>query len=764
MEVHSALRSSVQSSNRAMLHSAPQTPDDQMVPNTVQPVRPRPPPALTLTQRDLLRFRLIGPRSHAILMDALKPAWNNTCCADSGCSSGGSSAESEDDVGLMGKEDSSSSSSSSQLPHSKAWWLGKEVEPCLREHAKTLSTLYQAVKSAPDPASFSRGCVIGLCVEDPRLYTPSKKTYMVASSSEPEKNKEQPFTNSNFAAVSAPLTSPSFCCSSSSFPCFPASLPPSLPPELAYSPIWDPATCSVVSESKIPDHLLNKKRSKKLVRSSSSRLRLGKASPRVPVLLIQQFSGSGRGARGGQLGVGWDLVLPAEWGMAFWVALYYRGARVCCAEELSSCSVESRVLHFPQDFPDTGAGHAHRSALREAAEEEYRKRPPQNRLDLGRLLVPAAFYIPWEELVRCWRHRIAPVRAVVAAASGFETSEEEEEEDVDDDDGDDSYGDSIPCKRLKLESDGEVSAGDAWLGEDSCFGVEKEEECSMAEVEEVEEGGFYVLRSREDLASLKLFAETVLATPTSATVAGDNDLAKTDNALQTATFGFGIDSILAKHSNAALVAVVVEIHRAGCIGSMDSLSLPSPLDFQSLLAADANAGSESFSGPEERVNGHGLTVVGNEGIVVGVSALAKRQIKDLKRGKKKSMCVRVRERRKRRERRREEREKKERRERREREEEEREREREEEQAITITLPFMQMVLLRRVISGCFLSGHLGKPSATSPLPTTCLPLRSALGLGLWPCLLSWRPSNAALWLAFRTCWLWPGANPPNTTL
>ena len=53
------------------------------------------------------------------------------------------------------------------------------------------------------------------------------------------------------------------------------------------------------------------------------------------------------------MGTGWDLILPANWGMAFWLALVYNGARVgglreermlrfeCCLPEGNLLNVDS---------------------------------------------------------------------------------------------------------------------------------------------------------------------------------------------------------------------------------------------------------------------------------------------------------------------------------------------------------------------------------------------------------------------------------------
>lgn len=357
-------------------------------------------PALNVTSRDLVRFRLIGPRSHALLMETLKPVWSDEQGSNSGCTTFESGI------------DKSSENGESEEPTQK-WWLGEEVQPHLTRNAEVLAAHYPAIKSADNPAHFSRGAVIGMCVQDPRLFTPSKKTDMV-SSYYPKKRRPHESQMKeiaipahadicNVGGVAKPSPDVGLAGPSSPFsPSLPGpSLPDILPPEVAYSSIWDPAVCDIVKRSRIPDHLLGRKRSEEFVRCSS--LNLGDSAPHIPVLLIQQ---SPQGCPGDvSLATGWDLVLPPEYGMAFWVSLIYRGARVCGLNELSKCSVESRLLHFPQDFPDTFVGRQHNSDQRKCLEEEYLRKPPNKRINYGKFLVPTPFHIVWEDCVRQWSVR-----------------------------------------------------------------------------------------------------------------------------------------------------------------------------------------------------------------------------------------------------------------------------------------------------------------------------------------------------------------------
>ena len=627
---------------------------------------------VSVTHRNLVRFHLVGPRSHALLMETLKPV-------DNGCGTGQDVFPHEDYCSkgaygsLVSCDDPNHTldmTESLTLQPAEKWWLGDQVRPQMAAHADTFAAEYPAIKFASDPSQFSRGTVVGMCVQDPRFFTPSKKTDMVSSYYPKKKSiftgSELPDADSSGLATPVPDTGS---------PSFPSPLGV-LPSKLAYSPIWNEAICKAVSKSKIPDHLLNQKRSEKLVKCSS--LNLADAAPQIPVLLIQQSPGcigtghGGVGGGGNSLGTGWDLVLPPEWGMAFWVSLIYRGARACGLTELRRCSLESHLLHFPQDFPDTHAGQRHSSKQRRELENQYLKRPPNDRLNYGKLLVATPFHIAWEDLVRRWAnvdvcesHPDAGAKSHPDAGSNLDAKCDSHPssfalpvlsaaEDI---------VEASPCKKMKVESDesvdsalggaeSEVSSLSCDVGDfmesKSLPGEEMQErKCgiasSLVEVQELcrrdaimecrtspnlyHNKEFYVLRSKEDLASLRSFVASILS-----------DSAKkaciaTAGGLRASMHNFDIDTLLESHSG-ALVAVEVEIHRSGTVNNFDSLSLPSLSDVQSVLDTGR---SHPFSGPTEVVNKRGLTVVGKEGVTVGVSTLKREKLRELKKqGKKKN--------------------------------------------------------------------------------------------------------------------------------
>lgn len=140
---------------------------------------------------------------------------------------------------------------------------------------------------------------------------------------------------------------------------------------------------------------------------------LGRQESRIPVLLVQnpghqsscrQHStrGQGGGEAGLDFGSGWDLILPAGWSMAFWIALIYRGAKAVGLREQRSLAFEAGELTFPDCSPDTPSSAEINSTRAAELRSAYFRRPPAKRCNYDKMGVPTPFHCPWMELVREW--------------------------------------------------------------------------------------------------------------------------------------------------------------------------------------------------------------------------------------------------------------------------------------------------------------------------------------------------------------------------
>ena len=697
---------------------------------------------VTSLRDEFVRFRLVGPRSHAVLMEMLKPITegNDTTTfvrsdAQTLANETLETSETSDDGTL-----SFSKPDLSRIPSPVPWWRDKDE--ALATHNKRLQRTVEDLRSGTEPGEFPKGTVVGMVVQDPRLFTPSKKTDMVSEfyprrkvdwwseeggrgggrdrgggecgnggegeekegtgeeeelnkkaevaeemevleeedegieirveENAPEereedeletKQKKQSFqddppneTDDTLILAERSIKQPKLEVATS---------PDESLPNLSYSPLWCPRVREIVSKSKIPEHILNEVRSNVLVHTT--RLCLGDKSPRIPVMLVRQdyssahihgvlqLGGEGFSPRGYKNGVrksvvtssvaGWDLVLPREWGMGFWVSLVYRGARACGRTELRKCHLETGVPFFPGDYPDTGAGRKEAEKKEREAEVKYRRHPPDKRRNFGKLSIQHPFRSPWDELVDEWKKKIGCVLSGAEASSEVSDSERcvvehsvsGEGEKV----GGGEEGETIVAA-LGNEMEGEGEGGKGENGESEEEGVASEPpakrprvangDCSDIIVKPLtpfpDGSHFYVLRSKSALLSLSSFFHCLSSARLASHSGTASNLSQAANSI-TPSFDslvkdFEIDKLLEEHRN-ALIGVTFEMLHRGNATSNDTISVPTLSDLQNLTDS-----GENFNGPEERLSSRGLMVVEGDVVCVGVSGLSRSKMAEVR--------------------------------------------------------------------------------------------------------------------------------------
>ena len=533
---------------------------------------------------DLVRFRLIGPRSHALLMETLKPVF-------------GTDSEQAD----VGMTPDSMEVDPPTIPDAPCWWKGA-THSFFEQHLHLLSESHHSIKSAPNPAQFQKGSVLSLTVFDPRLSTPSHKLDMVSqyypfrknSSYQAHHTKEEKFKDA--ASASCKMESEESPLSSMS----------SLPTGLAYSPLWNAYIRAIVSTSKPETHVINHLRSRELIRSS--KLDLGQKAVKIPVLLIQQTLGpasrrtSGRWSllRDGAVACGWDIILPANWGKEFWISLTYHGARACGLKELQKCSQELQAQHFPDDFPDTPSGQAHYEEEKEKLIKNYTHSPPDKRRNYGKFLIGSPFEYPWRELVVEWSQESRIDRFCVLSRS---------------------------TKRIKLE-DQELEEGfdcdfvsEGGMARKRALKDDKDDVCLSIDPLL---SSYYVLRSTEALTALNQFVDHLFHQKQ--LKCKRDDLPLLQYTFKLALREFSIDEYLTKNRS-ALIGVRVQTYQRGTLSSHNIISIPTISDFALFISPRH---SRPHSGPRQDQNPKGLTIVEGNSLTIGVSSLSKKQISEVK--------------------------------------------------------------------------------------------------------------------------------------
>ncbi|XP_064606421.1 ribonucleases P/MRP protein subunit POP1-like [Liolophura sinensis] len=299
----------------------------------------------------LVRFRLWGPLSQSVLSDLFKEPVVKT---DPNCS--------------------------------EYWWKKYYEEHQVEVHQHQWRT-WNSLKMCQSPSEVPPHCVVGLTVRDPRIFLPPKKTK--ATQETDDERLKDPF-NENKGSIEASV----------------------LPPCSALSPLWDEDIRKSTGQ-KLTEHEVNKRRSDHPI--NGNLLQLGDEESRIPVIIIQRPGEQGRqpsqmnkGALQNQgsvcvgFGNGWDMILPSGWGMAFWIALVYRGARVGGCREAESVQKEVGELYFPSDFPDTSSCKQEDESVKKELTDKHGRYPPAKRPNFVKFGVVEPFTCPWQRLVDEW--------------------------------------------------------------------------------------------------------------------------------------------------------------------------------------------------------------------------------------------------------------------------------------------------------------------------------------------------------------------------
>ncbi|XP_064624406.1 ribonucleases P/MRP protein subunit POP1-like [Lineus longissimus] len=308
---------------------------------------------------ELVRFHLTGPLSQRILADLLS-------IADVDSAAGGE-------------------------PDAK-WWEHYYSKTANYQHHDLQSGMWDLMKLARTPSDCFSNAVIALTVRDPRVLLPKKKTFFTG-----KENDRVPLSTEDALKLCRPY-----------------------PAEVSISAIWE-STIRKQTNDKISTHGLNEKRSELLVPGTD--LYLGAEESRIPVLLLQnpgttttttkQVDHSLYG-----YGSGWDLVVPAGWGMAFWLGLIFRGARASGLREFDSTSIEMRALCYPRDYPDGSPGRTWAVEHKQDLETKFCKRPPSKRPNFLKVNAQAPFHLPWGILVQFWKNHRSDIIADSTVAVG----------------------------------------------------------------------------------------------------------------------------------------------------------------------------------------------------------------------------------------------------------------------------------------------------------------------------------------------------------
>ncbi|KAJ8290957.1 hypothetical protein GJAV_G00019650 [Gymnothorax javanicus] len=297
---------------------------------------------------EIVRYRLIGPRSHFVLAETLTPAT------------------------VYEAADNQEASC--------FWWPKHCKDESNMSLHREQADLFNILKGLYSAGEVPAGSVLGLTVDDPRLTLPGMRTKVALDVQQLEGEADERRRALMLQGV------PEHCCQSA---------------------LWDQAVRDNVTNNKIPEQVLNRMRSELLV--PGSKLSPTPPQGRVPLLLVHQ-PGKQAGQEMASWGTGWDLLLPKGWGMAFWIPLVYRGVRIGGLREAVTHSQNKGALHFPSDFPDCPAGVRFAEEQEADLLDKYKRRPPAKRPNYIKHGSLAPFRCPWQQLAEEWEMIVREVK------------------------------------------------------------------------------------------------------------------------------------------------------------------------------------------------------------------------------------------------------------------------------------------------------------------------------------------------------------------
>uniref|UniRef100_A0A182UDJ4 Uncharacterized protein n=1 Tax=Anopheles melas TaxID=34690 RepID=A0A182UDJ4_9DIPT len=233
------------------------------------------------------------------------------------------------------------------------------------------ASYWQELKGVTSPGELSPGEVIALLVQDPRLNRPLKRSKAL-----PQVPARYDFSQSQRQD-------------------------PTVQPRAirSFSPLWDESIRNRVSGDMKSTHELSVIRSVETL-VAGELCRSETALQPLPVLLLQNPGSQDAAYKRLGYGAGWELIVPAGYGLAVWHSLVMWGARPVGQQQLDMLELETGIDRT--GVPDTVLGQEEASRRHAEALSKYFHRPSNKRVNYTKLAIASPFLCPWTQLVQEW--------------------------------------------------------------------------------------------------------------------------------------------------------------------------------------------------------------------------------------------------------------------------------------------------------------------------------------------------------------------------
>ncbi|KAG5679978.1 hypothetical protein PVAND_009513 [Polypedilum vanderplanki] len=207
--------------------------------------------------------------------------------------------------------------------------------------------------------------VLGLTVQDPRINRPLKTTKAV--------NESQSFQKDNYLFEDVPQIT-------------------------SISAIWNKEIRDELIKTKMSNSELCKLRNKNQLVPGIASLCEKDLQP-IPILLIQRPSVASNNIRKNAFGSGWDLIIPASYGLHFWLTLVKFGAKPIGLRERYMIMNEAGLNAFD---PDSLLGKKEYEQIKQEKTDQYFKLPPNKRTNYTKMKIASPFALPFKQLINEW--------------------------------------------------------------------------------------------------------------------------------------------------------------------------------------------------------------------------------------------------------------------------------------------------------------------------------------------------------------------------
>nr|SVE90563.1 EOG090X07PD [Daphnia sinensis] len=166
------------------------------------------------------------------------------------------------------------------------------------------------------------------------------------------------------------------------------------------SRLWDASVRDQISQirTSFPDYIVNSRRSQLLV--PGSELPLQPEEIPIPLLIVNASHESS------DFVPGCDVIFPAGWATAFWLALIYSGGHAGGLKDVESMNFEYRICRDLCLEVDSDAGKTAAAEQKVKLMEDYFRRPPKTRTNFIKLATPFPFSVDWNRLLMDWDYQV----------------------------------------------------------------------------------------------------------------------------------------------------------------------------------------------------------------------------------------------------------------------------------------------------------------------------------------------------------------------